>query len=416
VVDWKFLEIRDVLETLHAWSYTRGPDAVKQEAMRSNPILRLWRAAVAALVAVLVAPSFLAAALTPGQILQDALPIGGKRIPLPEGPWRVAGIGTQDVDRRELGAYGAILNAVLFRVEGDAVVAVLEANVNALGVNDGWGRTRACRPGASWTIVVRYATGWETSCLFLRTTHVAIGDEEPPAWREAKAHAVRSGLRLPSVWLTAGFRTSDRQDLVDARFHFDPALFVGTAESAPRLEDWTAEAIRADQSRRGAAEILTLWALGFDARIERGLRNRPMPGPAPMPLVAALASDTPTVDAKLAGLESLYRGGLLPERAYLEQSAAALVEMPRRVDSDPALLSPALRKNLSFRFFGSIVDYLLALVVTANHAVSGAITATIVLVHSVVFVLNDNYWDDYWAQRVTRDSERIVDFLQIGGT
>ena len=336
MLDWKFLEIRDVLETLHAWSYTRGPDAVKQEAMRSNPILRLWRAAVAALVAVLVAPSFLAAALTPGQILQDALPIGGKRIPLPEGPWRVAGIGTQDVDRRELGAYGAILNAVLFRVEGDAVVAVLEANVNALGVNDGWGRTRACRPGASWTIVVRYATGWETSCLFLRTTHVAIGDEEPPAWREAKAHAVRSGLRLPSVWLTAGFRTSDRQDLVDARFHFDPALFVGTAESAPRLEDWTAEAIRADQSRR--------------------------------------------------------------------------------VDSDPALLSPALRKNLSFRFFGSIVDYLLALVVTANHAVSGAITATIVLVHSVVFVLNDNYWDDYWAQRVTRDSERIVDFLQIGGT
>jgi len=282
VLDWKFLEIRDVLETLHAWGYTRGPHAVKQEAMRSNPILRLWRAAVAALVAALVAPSFLAAALTPGQILQDALPIGGKRVPLPEGPWRVAGIGT--------------------------------------------------------------------------------------------------------------------------------------AESALRLEDWTAEAIRADQSRRGAAEILTLWALGFDARIERGLRNRPMPGPAPMPLVAALASDTPTVDAKLAGLESLYRGGLLPERAYLEQSAAALVEMPRRVVSDPALLSAALRKNLSFRFFGSIVDYRLALVVTANHAVSGAITATIVLVHSMVFVLNDNYWDDYWAQRVTRDSERIVDFLQIGGT
>ncbi len=215
-----------MVETLHVWGYTRVPDEVEQEAMRKNPMPRLWRAAIVALVAVLGASSLSAAALTPGQMLRNALPIGGKLVPLPEGP-------------------------------------------------------------------------------------------------------------------------------------------------APRLEDWTADAIRADQARRGAAEILTLWALGFDARIDRGLRNRPLPGPAPMPLVAALATDTPSVDAKLAGLESLYRSGLLPGRAYLEQSAAALVEMPRRVDADPGLLSPAFR---------------------------------------------DNTWEEYWAQRVTRDPERIVDFLQIGGT
>ena len=33
---------------------------------------------------------------------------------------------------------------------------------------------------------------------------------------------------------------------------------------------------------------------------------------------------------------------------------------------------------------------------------------------SVWFVLNDQYWDDYYTRQNTRDSERIVDFRYLG--
>jgi len=52
--------------------------------------------------------------------------------------------------------------------------------------------------------------------------------------------------------------------------------------------------------------------------------------------------------------------------------------------------------------------------VTLDSPLSAAITASIVAIHSVIFVFNDNYWEDYWARRTTRDANRIVDFTYIG--
>jgi uncharacterized membrane protein len=74
----------------------------------------------------------------------------------------------------------------------------------------------------------------------------------------------------------------------------------------------------------------------------------------------------------------------------------------------------SVRKNISFRVFGSIVDYILAFAVTLSSPISTGITASIVAIHSVVFVLNDNFWEDYFSRRTTRNAERIVDFAYIG--
>ncbi len=350
-------------------------------------------------------------ALTAGEVVTRALRLDGKHLPLPDGEWVVAGIGTQDFDMPEIGAFGAIRNVVLFQRRGDRIVAMIELNTNAVSVNDGWGRSRACQPGRQWLLLTRYRTGWETSCIFVQASRAVDDETVPEAWRAARRFAALNGLALPDVWLTAGFRISDRQDLIDTRYHFDPSLFVGG--EAVRAEDWTPEAVRADPVRMGAAETLSAWAIGFDAQIEHGMRNRPV-GPAPeMPQVAAFLSDSPGVDGKLAALEDLYRAGILPREEYLAQSQQAARETPLRVERTGGL-PPAVQKNISFRVFGSIVDYLLAYIVTANTPVSGAITATIVVVHSIVFVLNDNYWEDYWARRTTRDANRMVDFAYVG--
>jgi hypothetical protein len=52
--------------------------------------------------------------------------------------------------------------------------------------------------------------------------------------------------------------------------------------------------------------------------------------------------------------------------------------------------------------------------VTASNAVSWAIALTINSTDSVWFVMNDQYWDDYYAKLNAHDADRIVDFTYIG--
>ena len=79
-----------------------------------------------------------------------------------------------------------------------------------------------------------------------------------------------------------------------------------------------------------------------------------------------------------------------------------------------SLLSNAVQKNLSFRSFGTFVDYGIAYLVTANTAISWGIALTLNATDSVWFVLNDQYWDRYYARLNTHDSERLVDFIYVG--
>ena len=355
-----------------------------------------------------------AAALSVGDKLSQWFMLGNKQIPLPTGEWLVAGIGTQPFTMPALGAFGTIQTAVLFLPRGNHVDAVLEVNANTIPVNDGWGRTKACADGDQFLVLTRYKTGWETSCTFVQPTQFGADSAGPPAWEQARDFARKAEFEMPRLWLTAGFRVSDRQDIIDARFHFDPALTLG-ASSANflRLADWSAQAVRDDPIRLGASQVVSSWASGFDAWMERGLRNQITDAPGAMPEVAAYTTSAPFVDMKLRDLDRLYRDGRITWNAYAAQSKAALTEVPT-YKQQTSLLSNSVEKNISFRMFGTFVDYGIAYVVTASNAVSWGIALTINATNSVWFVLNDQYWDNYYAKLNTHDSERIVDFIYIG--
>lgn len=342
-----------------------------------------------------------------GETVVGHVAIDGKQVPLPRGEWIVAGQGVQDFDMPELGAFGAVRSLVLFQRAGERVVAIAEINTNAVAVNDGWGRAQSCARGQQFLLATRYRTGWDTSCIFVQPTRLT--DAGPPAWQVARRLAATARLALPEVALTAGFRLSDRQDIVDLRFHFDPALFGAGLGGA----DWSAAAVRADPARLDAAQRLAAWALGFDGRIAPGLRNALSGPPADMPQNAAFVSETPQVDGKLRALEELLAAGAITRAEYLRQARSAVREVPLLVEQTGGL-PLSVQKNISFRLFGSSVDYLLAFVVTLDSPLSAMITASIVAIHSVIFVLNDNYWEDYWARRNTRDANRLVDFTYIG--
>ena len=356
-----------------------------------------------------------AAALSVGDKLSRQFVLGNKQIPLPVGEWIVAGLGTQVFTMPALGAFGTIQTAVLFLPHGNHIAAVLEVNTNTIPVNDGWGRTKACAAGQQFLVVTRYKTGWETSCAFVEPTQFGADSAGPPAWEQARDFARQARLEMPDLWLTAGFRVSDRQDLVDARFHFDPALTLGaSAANYRQLADWAPDIVRGDPLRLGAVQVVSSWASGFDAWIERGLRNQIADAPGPMPEVAAYTSGTPFVDMKLHELDQLYQDGRITWAAYTAQSNEALTEVPV-YKQQTSLLSNSVEKNFSFRMFGTIVDYGIAYIVTASNAVSWGIALTINSTDSFWFVLNDQYWDDYYAKLNTHDSERIVDFTYIGG-
>jgi len=356
------------------------------------------------------APAF---AIGVGDKIQGHLKLQEKQIPLPRGQWTVVGIGAQSWQNEAIGAFGTIQSMILVQTNGKQVTAVAEVNTNAIPVTDGWGLTASCNKAQQLLLVTRYRTGWELSCFFIEPTSLA-SEAGPATWRDARLQLSKSGLILPPLALTVGFRTSDRQDLVDLRLHFDPAMFPGiSGKVATSPEAWLPEPVKSDPARMQAIEMLGAWALGVDGWIEVGIANSIGADPIEGPLRSAVLTNAPLVDRKLLKMEELYNSRAIEASALTEQETTALSERPILIEQSGGL-SNAMRKNISFRVFGSIVDYLLAYVVTLSGPVSAGITASIVAIHSVIFVVNDRIWEDYFAKQTTRDAKRVVDFTYIG--
>jgi uncharacterized membrane protein len=356
------------------------------------------------------APAF---AIGVGDKIQGYLKLQEKQVPLPRGQWTVVGLGTQNWQNEVIGAFGTIQSIILVQTNGKQVTAVAEVNTNTIPVTDGWGLTASCNKAQQLLLVTRYRTGWELSCFFIEPTSLA-SDAGPATWREARAQLSKSGLTLPPLALTVGFRTSDRQDIVDLRLHFDPAAFPGIpSKVANTPEAWLPEPVKADPARMQAIEMLGSWALGVDGWIEVGIANSLGTDPIEGPMRSAVLTNAPLVDRKLLKMENLYNTRAIEASALAEQEATVLSERPILIEQSGGL-SNAVRKNISFRVFGSIVDYALAYIVTLSGPISAGITASIVAIHSVIFVVNDRIWEDYFAKQTTRDAKRIVDFTYVG--
>jgi uncharacterized membrane protein len=354
-----------------------------------------------------------ALAIAVGDMIEGPLRLQEKQIPLPRGRWTVVGFGSQEWKNEAIGAFGLIQSIILVQTSGQHVTAVAEINSNTIPVTDGWGLTASCEKAQQLLTVTRYRTGWELSCFFVDPTSLA-DDTGPATWQQARAQLAKSGLTLPALALSVGFRTSDRQDIVDLRLHFDPTSFPRiSSKSAMSPEAWLPEAIKSDPMRMQAVEMLSAWALGVDGWIEVGLSNALSTDSIEGPVRSAVLTNVPLIDRKLLKIEQLYNSGVIESASLAAQEQTALNERPLVIEPSGGL-SNSVRKNISFRVFGSFVDFLLAYFVTLSAPVSAGITASIVAIHSVIFVINDKFWEDYFAKQTTRDAKRIVDFTYIG--
>ena len=149
-----------------------------------------------------------------GQIVSDRIALFGKRIPLPPGEWRVAATSFGHVMGAEPGPYGTIGGVLLVRPKEDPDHAFLLIRTNALSVRGGWGQPTECI--RDYTLFESEAEPRDlvNACSFVavarsRRIVALIGDPS--------AAAV-----LPPWALVAGFRASDRNDVIDVHYGIVP--------------------------------------------------------------------------------------------------------------------------------------------------------------------------------------------------
>jgi len=375
---------------------------------------RLGGLALATLAATVMAPD--ARALEVGETVAGYAELNGRQFPLPEGEWTVAGMGHNTVSG-VAGAYGTIANAILLQLNGDRVRGIVEVNTNAIAVTKGWGTTDACLRDGVLAKLNLYRTAVDGFCYFVtETTKPATGGTA--AWQAAQAFAADGGFAMPKEWLTVGFRLSNRHDILDARYHFDGLELGGLA---PAKADWTLETVIADPQKYAVVNDLNAWAGLTSELFESGLRGRLAEklgdSAVPQPLVVV---DDGSVDPDAIGraskasrkraLQDLAAAGVIREEDLAVYFAAVdnVAPPPTLEDYYQTLVA----KTISYNLFRVSVDYLLAFIVTVNAAVSGYITAAIVVTHSMAQIANDVAWDSYIAGQ-RRDGSELVEFDYI---
>ena len=145
---------------------------------------------------------------------------------LPEGTWTLAGRGFAQAAELDADAYGAIETVILFRLAGSVIDAFVAASRNRVPVEEGWGTAREClAEDVELSVILNYdAAGAHTFCGFVGEVRNVVTPASPTAWKAAAAYGMAQGLVPAAEWLMAGYRLSDRFDVLDVRYHFNPAL------------------------------------------------------------------------------------------------------------------------------------------------------------------------------------------------
>ena len=343
----------------------------------------------------LVALLLLGLAGSPRAQSLPALDIGGKQVPLPEGPWIPAGDAAGRLQPEQtLGGFGRIRAVVLLRpaLDGRSAAAMAEVNANEIGIEDGWGIAADCEPDAAAESAILVRGGWDVACWFV-TTRVWDWAAEPlPVWRQALAVARRRGLALPDRTVTVGLRVANRHDLIDLRLHL-----VETTDAAQH-------------------EALAQWAASALGLLNAGLKQR-LPAERTLPpfdIGSVALAHAGIVQERIARLHALVAEGALSEDQARSQEAAIRNAASREGQwaFDPDTID-------GFRWFSlqsglALTDASLTYMWTAQSLQAAAVTALQTSLRSARSYLTGVVWS-HVSTPVTRvDQARVVDFAYGG--
>jgi uncharacterized membrane protein len=352
--------------------------------------------------------------LAPGFTVERALRINGKQIPLPGGSWIVAADTANDWNDQSIGAFGYLRTLVLFRVVDSRVDTMLEINTNVLPTTDGWGMASECARTDLVLAVVRYRAGWDGSCYFV--THTLPGKVPTPAWHKARDFAVTKGWQVPRVWLTAGFRTADRSDVLDVRFHFSPETRGIAPEAVDRWQDsaWMSDKLDNDPQRYAIAHAVSDWTVSYSALVDAGLKNHlPNDDAVAMPQTVDGSPVADVIARRLAELELLQQAGTITPEEFAAQTTALKEHGLGSSSTAPDLGVITAVKAISYRLIVSVSHIFVDYYWTGNYVAAGALEVLQITINSTKFYFHELAWAKYMGLPRT-DSARTIDFKYIG--
>jgi len=186
-----------------------------------------------------------------GQTASGTIDLLNRAVPLPPGEWQVAATGFGEVADQDPGPYGAIGGILLVRPGQDHDEFLL-IHTNILPVKSGWGEPAECVAERVLFQSVGEPRNLHNACAFvvalrrgqlLRSRLPALGRTEA---------AARLATALPPWALVAGFRVSDRRDMLDVRY--------GIAPRTPDPAAWCAPEGEPDYAHRATIKTLGEWA------------------------------------------------------------------------------------------------------------------------------------------------------------
>ena len=348
------------------------------------------------------------------QRLSGVLTIAGKQVPLPTGDWRVVGYRKMTIETGLInyGAYGVIHNLVLFKTSGGTVDALLDLNVNALPVNDGWGISKDCERQDFYAAIARYKSGWDASCLFLHHTQTAANDKTSRAWNDAVTYARDKRLTLPQSWVTAGFRVATRSDVVDARFSFNPETRgLKASNGAWDQSPWHKSKFEADPAKVAFVAALATWAGPYAQHIEEGMKNRLLVKDGyPMPFANAKPDDK-SVATRLKTLDKLYAEKAVSEEDYKAQREAIASGKADEPIPQPDAPTIAFWKTVAYRPMVSTANIFIDYYWVGSPFATGVLVILQILVNTTKFYFHEVAWERFvGAGSGKRDAPRTIDF------
>ncbi len=382
------------------------------------PHARRWRARVAARAFALVAAvGILAAGAAGAQTPQaDAhrLAIASKRVPLPPGDWHLLAQSSYPAAGRRTGVAAEMRSVVLAQTVGGRLLALVVVRTNLNPAEGGFGIAEDCRRSDVHLARIDTPRGSSLAgCTFI--AHV-LHDTAPtadPAWREALAQIAARQLQAPPLWLEAGFRFADEDDVFDVRYLFDPTLlglqepplapagsvqpqpdtgviatmrgWVGLSNGPPpgdprwRASSWYPSTSAQDARRTWVIAQLATWADQVRGDVRRGFKGRDVePLPWPVPWARAFRIEPPAQAQQ-------------PGAAGNGVAAAPPLALPEGPEMT------ALWKTFSWRAVGSFLDMAVSYVFTGSATIATGITvvggfvnATAYFVHEMVWSSNGN--------------------------
>ena len=222
---------------------------------------------------------------------------------------------------------------------------------------------------------------------------------------------------VTDLWVVAGLRAANRQDVVDVRYHVDPAS-LGVAASAATAAAWEPAVIEQDAARLAVVKSVAAWAGTAAEPLDRGLRGRLQA--VSLPAITSAGDLEPEAVARAARVEALRalrESGSISDQEFQSQLAD--------VDSAAAAAAAAAAGGWTYAQVAGWKAFTYRVVVTTINAgidyvfigrpfAAGVLVVLQVVVNTTKFFFHEMMWQEIFGiSPLQRDAPNVIEFGRI---